>query len=87
MRWRVRWGLGMLLLASSALAEEKVIHEGDRTIVRKRTSVDFTDVAVEGELSKPDGSYVLDRNRTRFQSLIRVRDNFDPELQKSVDNL
>ena len=49
--------------------------------------MDFTDVAVEGDLTKPEGSYVLDRNRTAFQSLIRVRDSFAPELQKSVDRL
>jgi hypothetical protein len=50
-----------------ALAEEKVIHEADKTIVRKKTVIDFTDVA--------------------FQSLVKVRDNFIPELQKSADNL
>jgi len=64
-----------------------VIQEADKVIVRKRTVIDFNDVTVEGELTKPEGSYVLDRNRTRFPSLIRLRDNFNPELQKSADNL
>lgn len=85
-----RWIAGWLTLATysrPALAEEKVIHEADKTVVRKRSVVDFTDVAVEGDLTKPEGSYVLDRNRTAFQSLIRVRDSFAPELQKSVDRL
>lgn len=71
----------------SSSAEEKVIQEPDKTIVRKKTVIDFTDVAVEGELTKPEGSYVLDRNKTRFKSMVKVRDNFLPELQKSVDNL
>ena len=79
------------LLSLSALAEEKpgvkVIQEPDKVVVRKRTVVDFNDVTVEGELTKPEGSYVLNRNRTRFKSLIRLRDNFNPELQKSADNL
>lgn len=70
-----------------ARAEEKVIQEPDKTIVRKKTVIDFTDVAVEGELTKPEGSYVTDRNKTRFKSLVKVRDNFLPEIQKSVDNL
>ncbi|MET0406633.1 MAG: hypothetical protein ABW123_29715 [Cystobacter sp.] len=65
----------------------KVIQEEDRVVVRKKTTIDFTDMAVEGELTKPEGSYVLNRKKTDFQSLIRVRDNFNPELQKSVDNL
>ncbi|RKH43520.1 hypothetical protein, partial [Corallococcus llansteffanensis] len=65
----------------------KVIQEEDRTVYRKKTVIDFTDVAVEGELTKPEGSYVLNRKKTDFQSLIKVRENFDPELQKSADNL
>ncbi len=78
------------LWAGPAVAEEtevKVIQEEDRTVYRKKTVIDFTDVAVEGELTKPEGSYVLHRKKTDFQSLIKVRENFDPELQKSADNL
>lgn len=81
------------LWTGPALAEEepqtqvKVIQEEDKVIVRKKTTIDFSDMAVEGELTKPEGSYVLNRKKTDFQSLIRVRDNFNPELQKSVDNL
>ncbi len=80
------------LWAVPAVAEEaetqvKVIQEEDRTIYRKKTVIDFTDVAVEGELTKPEGSYVLNRKETDFDSLIRIRDNFNPELQKSIDNL
>ena len=73
-----------------ALAAEqgpKVIQEADKVVVRKRTVIDFNDVTVEGELTKPEGSYLMNRNKTRFQSLIRLRDNFNPELQKSADNL
>ena len=78
------------MLALPAIAEEtkqKVVQEADKVVVRKRTVIDFNDVTVEGELTRPEGSYVLDRNRTRFRSLIRLRDNFNPELQKSADNL
>jgi len=87
--------VGLLFMAPAAVAQEqgpskdtvKVIQEEDRTVFRKKTVIDFTDVAVEGELTKPEGSYVLHRKKTDFQSLIKVRENFDPELQKSVDNL
>ena len=79
------------LLSLSPFAEEKqgvkVIREADKIVVRKRTVIDFNDVTVEGELTKPEGSYVLNRNRTRFRSLVRLRENFNPELQKSADNL
>jgi hypothetical protein len=81
----------IVLVSLAAAAEEKpgvkVVQEADKVVVRKRTVIDFNDVTVEGELTKPEGSYVLDRTRTRFPSLIRLRADFNPELQKSADNL
>ena len=76
-----------VLVAAPALAEEKVIQEADRTVYRKKTVIDFTDVSVEGELTKPEGSYSVSKKKTRFDSLIKVRTDFNPELKQSVDNL
>lgn len=87
--------MGVVLFGVPAMAQDsgggkdtvKVIQEEDRTVYRKKTVIDFTDVAVEGDLTKPEGSYLLNRKKTDFQSLIKVRENFDPEMQKSADNL
>jgi hypothetical protein len=81
----VLWALPAL--AADPKPEPKIVQEPDKVVVRKRTVIDFNDVQVEGELTKPEGSYLLNRDKTRFQSLIRLRDNFNPELQKSADNL
>jgi hypothetical protein len=86
-RWMFAVAMVGMLGATVAHAEEKVIQEADRTVFRKKTVIDFTDVAVEGELTKPEGSYALSKKKTNFKSLIKVRDNFVPELQKSVENL
>lgn len=75
------------LLSTSAFAEDKVIKEADKTVFRKKTTIDFTDVAIDGELTKPEGSYSVSKKKTTFKTLIKVRDNFNPELQKSVENL
>jgi hypothetical protein len=80
------------LVATEALAQGKegkvsVVQEADKTVFRKKTVIDFTDVAVEGELTKPEGSYAISKKKTSFKSMIKVRENFVPELQKSVDNL
>ena len=75
------------VLAVPAVVQPKVVQEPDKTIVRKKTVVDFTDVRVDGDLSKPEGSYVLDRMRAGFPTRVKVRASFAPELQKSVDNL
>ncbi len=76
----------VLSVASGAVAQE-VIREADKTVYRKKTTIDFTDVAIDGELTKPEGSYSVSKKKTTFKTLIKVRDNFNPELQKSVENL
>ena len=65
----------------------KVVQEPDKIVVRKRTVVDFGDVTVQGELLKPEGSYLLHRNKTRFEPLVQLRQDFDAELARSADNL
>lgn len=86
---RVRAALvcGAVLLGGAAFADEKVIREEDKTVFKKKTVVDFNDVTLEGELTKPEGSYLVDKKKARFSSLIKLRSDFLPELQKSVDNL
>jgi len=80
--------------AGSARAEDpkttvktRVVQEADKTVYRKKSVVDFSEVNVEGDLTKPEGSYVINRRKTGFDSRIRVRADFSPELQKSVDHL
>lgn len=84
---RVFVSLLVLGMTGSAFAQEKVTREADKTVFRKKTTIDFTDVAIDGELTKPEGSYSVSKKKTTFKTLIKVRDNFNPELQKSVENL
>lgn len=74
--------------ASSAFAQEdKVIREADKTEFKKKTVIDFSDVTIQGELTKPEGSYLLNRKKTNFKTLLKIRANFLPELFNSTDNL
>jgi hypothetical protein len=85
-----RFVLALVLLGTSGVAQaqqDTVIHEADKTIFKKKTVIDFSDVTLEGELTKPEGSYLVNRKRAKFSSLIKMRADFLPELQKSVDNL
>lgn len=77
-----------LALAVPAMAQgDTVIEEGDKTVFNKKTVIDFSDVNIEGELTKPEGSYIKNRKKTRFRNLIELRGNFRPELKKSVSAL
>jgi hypothetical protein len=81
----------LLFASAAAWADQatavRVIREPDRIVVRKRTVVDFNDVTVQGELTKPEGSYVLERGKTRFAPLIRLRDSFARELRDTADEI
>ena len=80
--------LASLAFAGTALAQEdKVVTEADKTVFKKKTIIDFSDVTIQGELTKPEGSYVLNRKKTNFKSLLKIRANFLPELFNSTDNL
>ena len=77
-----------ILLATSALGQtERVVREPDRIVVRERSTVDFGAVAIQGTLDTPTSSYIPVRRPSVFKNLIKIRGNFGPELQKSVDSL
>ncbi len=79
-------GLMGIGFSSSAFAE-KTVTERQINMFKKKTVIDFNDVQIEGELVKPEGSYGMAVNKAKFKSLIKLRQNFNPELQKSVDHL
>ena len=74
-------------LAAPALAQDTVVEESDKVVYNKKTVIDFSDVNIEGELTKPEGSYIKNRKKTRFRNLIELRGNFRPELKRSVSAL
>lgn len=75
-------GIIVLGIALAALAQDK-----DKVVYKQKTIIDFSDVTIQGELTKPEGSYISSRKESAFQRLIKVRENFYPELLKSVDKL
>lgn len=77
----------MVGLSSGAFAQDEVIREADKTEFKKKTVIDFSDVTIQGELTKPEGSYLLNRKKTKFLMLIKPRGDFLPELFNSLDNL
>lgn len=78
------------LLSASAWAQDAAPSEDGapvETVYKKTTIIDFSDVTITGELTKPEGSYLMNKKKANFNLLIRVRDNFLPEMIRSVDNL
>lgn len=54
---------------------------------KQKTVYDFDDDTVEGDLIRPDGEMVDTRGKAKYESLIKVRRDFNPEMLKSVEAL
>ncbi len=55
--------------------------------VRKKTILDLDEVVIEGVRWLPGSTAVVGKARPKFKSLVPIRANFVPELQRSTDNL
>ena len=76
-----------LMLSFMFLAAQETDEEGRLIKYREKTVIDFEDVRLEGQIKKPSGSFLMDRSKTKFDSLINLKQDFNKELVKSVDLL
>lgn len=62
--------------------------EDDRTIqYQKRTEIDFEALDIEGEMIKPQGSLLMERQKTKFNPLIELRTDWNHEMASSVQEI
>jgi len=78
--------LVLFMLSGVAYADDTK-EEEPKVIYKERTEIDFEGVEVSGELVRPQGSLVLERKRAQFNSMIKLRTDFDDEMDKSVDEI
>ena len=77
-----RWLLGVLVAVAVALSTNTAWAE--EVVYQQHTVVDFGDDTIDGNLSKPDGQYLESQKKLRHQRLIKVRENFRPEILQSA---
>lgn len=53
----------------------------------KRTVINFDDELVEGDVSKPELSYLLQKKQFNFGRLIKLRENFLPEMRRTAEDV
>lgn len=66
--------------AATATATDK---SGDK----KKTKIDFEDELIEGELKKPELFYLLQKKQFNFKRLIKLREDFMPEMRRDGNEL
>ena len=80
--------IALVILSTNALADDPQPQEQEVKIVYKeKTEIDFEGLEIEGELIKPQGALLLDRRSATFNPLIKLRRDFDDEMDKSVNEI
>ena len=75
----------LLLLSTVAYADEET--EEPKVIYKQKTEIDFEGVEVDGTIVKPQGSLILDRKHAKFNPMIKLRTDFDDEIEQSVKEI
>jgi len=75
-----------LIWTNNIFAFEDDDEEKSNTKIRykKDTTVEFSDVELEGIFQKPEGYYSLKAKKTKFETLISPKYDFIDELKNSV---
>ncbi len=73
--------------ASAALAQDEEGGGETKVVYKTKTEIDFEGLDVNGELVKPQSALVLDRKKAQFNPLIKLRADFNEEMEQSVDEV
>ena len=77
-----------LFVSTPTWAQDEGEGESDRKVTYKqKTEIDFEGLDVSGELQKPQSALVLDRKKAQFNPLIKLREDFNTEMEQSVDEV
>lgn len=55
--------------------------------VEKKQTLNFEDELIEGTAQKPDLFYMFQKNNFRFKKLIKLRENFLPEMARNAEDI
>lgn len=81
--WLMSGVLIMLMIQSVALAQEST---AVRMTERKQT-LNFEDELVEGSTQKPELFYLFQKKNFNYKRLIKVRENFLPEMRRTAEDI
>ncbi len=70
--------------SSTALEET---NQEQKPKVEKKQTLNFEDELIEGTAQKPDLFYMFQKNNFRFKKLIKLRENFLPEMARNAEDI
>ena len=86
---KIKWiiPLLMLLQTDQARASDEESSQDRKVVYRQKTEIDFEGLDVEAVLVKPQGALVLERKQASFNPLIKLRTDFNSEIDKSTQEI
>jgi hypothetical protein len=80
--------LSLVFLPGHTRADDRDEETDDRKVVYKqKTEIDFEGLEVEGILQKPQSALVLERKKASFNPLIKLRTDWNAEIDQSTDEV
>ena len=74
-------------IAISMVVMNSAYAKDDSDKEKRRTSINFEDELIEGEVKKPELFYLLQKKQFNFKRLIKLRENFLPEMRRTAEDL
>lgn len=71
----------ILFFSSHLLADEKTKPK------ERRATINFEDELVEGSTQKPELFYLFQKKNFNYRRLIKLRENFLPEMRKTAEDV
>lgn len=72
---------------SEGIDEAKQSKGAAREGGKKRAEVSFEDELVQGEVKKPELFYLLQKKQFNYKRLLRLRENFIPEMKRTATDI
>jgi hypothetical protein len=77
----------LLLTFHMAIAADKEEDSAGKVVYKQQTEIDFDDLEIEGVLERPSSQLLQERKGAKFNPLIKLRENWDPEMEQSIDEI
>lgn len=68
----------LILLITTSFAEDRKVE------YQKRVEIDFEALDITGEMIKPQGTIIIERQNTRFPPVMQPRLDFNLEMSESI---
>ncbi|MBL7670599.1 MAG: hypothetical protein JNM39_08935 [Bdellovibrionaceae bacterium] len=85
----LRLTLVILLFGALVHAQERKVRPSSKGVTFKenKASLNFDDELVEATTQKPDLFYLFQRKNFNYNRLIKLRENFIPEMRKTTEDV